>query len=237
MKLCKKIISLIMLVVFLLGAPKLASWVAHLFDYSSIDPDGAFMWISIHHIVQALLILIVVFILTKRFKVDFHLGMGNREVGFRYLKRFLVIYSIYVVVAFASTIIISGVPSFQYPLTAKNIVGSLGFQLLLSGPSEEVIFRAFAMTMFVLLISKGRLNKHLSYANLFAALVFGAAHMHISLSPFDVSFKISQVLLALGLGYLYGDCFEKSKSVVYPMLMHSLSNVMMVGVTIGLSFF
>ena len=237
MKLCMKIVSVIMLVVFLLGAPKVGAWVAGLFDYSRIDPDGAFMWISIHHMVQALLILIVVFILTKRFKVDFHLGMGNKEVGFRYLKRFLLIFLVYVVVAFGSTMIISGVPSFQYPLTAKNIVGSLGFQLLLSGPSEEIIFRAFAMTMFVLLISKGRLNKHLSYANLFAALVFGAAHMHISLSPFDVSFKTTQVLLAIGLGYFYGDCYEKSKSVVYPMLMHSLSNVMMVGVTIALSYF
>lgn len=237
MKLCMKIIGMIMLVVFLLGAPKIGAWVADLLDYSRIDPDGAFMWISIHHIVQALLILIVGLILTKRFKVDFYLGMGQKEVGFRYLKRFLLIFLIYVAVAFASTIIISGVPSFQYPLTARNISGSLGFQLLLSGPSEEIIFRAFAMTMFVLLIGKKRLNKHLSYANLFAAIVFGVAHMQISLSPFDVSFKTTQVLLAIGLGYFYGDCYEKSKSVVYPMLMHSLSNVMMVGVTIVLSYF
>ena len=85
--------------------------------------------------------------------------------------------------------------------------------------------------------NKKRLNKHLSYANLFAAIVFGVAHMQISLSPFDVSFKTTQVLLAIGLGYFYGDCYEKSKSVVYPMLMHSLSNVMMVGVTIMLSYF
>ncbi len=237
MKVLVKISNMLLLVVVLLGAPKLASWVAGSFDYSKIDPDGAFMWISIHHIVQAVLIGIVVFILTKRFNVDFHLGMGQKEVGFRYLKRFLAMYLIYVIVAFASTIIISGVPSLQYPPTARNISGSLGFQLLLSGPSEEMIFRAFAMTMFGLLISKGRLNKHLSYANLFAALVFGAAHLQISFSPFEVSGKITQVLLALGLGYLYGDCYEKSKSVVYPMMMHSFSNVIMVGTTIVLSYF
>ncbi len=189
MKLWRKIPSVIILVGFLLGAPQIGSWVAHSFDYSRIDPDGAFMWISIHHIVQALLILIVVFILTKRYKIDFHVGMGQKEVGFRYVKRFMIIYLMYVMVLFAITIIISGVPSFQYPLTTRNIGGSLGFQLLLSGPSEEIIFRAFAMTMFALLISKGRLNKHLSYANLFAAIVFGAAHMQISLSPFGVSGK------------------------------------------------
>ena len=232
-----RIISLIVLVVCLLGAPKVGSWVADSFDHSSIDPDGAFMWISIHHIVQAVVILIGVLLLSKRWDIDFHLAMGSREVGLRYLKRFLLFFSIYVVGAFASTIIISGVPSYHYPLTARNIIGSLGFQLLLSGPSEELIFRAFAMTLFGHLITKKRLSKHVSYANLFAALVFGVAHMHISLSPFAVSFTTPQVLLALGLGYFYGDCYERSKSVVYPMLMHSLSNVMMVGVTIALSCF
>lgn len=237
MRICMKIIRLIILVVCLLGAPKVGSWVADSFDHSSIDPDGAFMWISIHHIVQALVILIGVLILSKRWNIDFRLGMGDKEVGLRYLKLFLLFFSIYVAGAFATTIIISGVPSYHYPLTARNISGSLGFQLLLSGPSEELIFRAFAMTMFALLITRKRLSKHVSYANLFAALVFGVAHMHISLSPFAVSFKTSQVLLALGLGYVYGDCFERSKSVVYPMLMHSLSNVMMVGVTIALSCF
>ncbi|MDR4969416.1 MAG: CPBP family intramembrane glutamic endopeptidase [Acholeplasmataceae bacterium] len=237
MKVFVKIISIIVLTVILLGAPKVGTWVANMFDYSSIDPDGAFMWISVHHIIQAVVILLIILFSTKFYKVNFHLNMGNKEVGYRYLKKFMLYFSIYTVIAFIVIIISSGIQPFQYPLNARNISGYLGFQLLLSGPSEELIFRAFAITIFVLLVSQKRIDKHLSYANLFAAIIFGIAHIQFSLSPFDISFALPQVLMAIGLGYFYGDCYEKSKSVVYPMIMHSFSNVLMVGITILLSFF
>ncbi len=237
MKIITKIISVIILVICLLGAPRLGSLVADMFDYSNIDPNGAFMWISVHHIVQALLILLVILLLSKRYKVDFSLGMGHKDVGYNYLKKFILYFSIYVFVVFAITVLSNGLPSFQYPLNLRNISGYLGFQLLLSGPSEELIFRAFAMTVFILLVSDKRISKHLSYANLFAAIVFGIAHISITFAPFNMSFDTSQVLLAIGLGLIYGDCYEKSRSVVYPMMMHSFSNILMVGVTIILSFF
>ena len=71
----------------------------------------------------------------------------------------------------------------RFPLTPRNIVGQLGFQLLLSGPSEELIFRAFAITMLALMIRgalfrgqrgvSGRIRavfgKELTYANIIAA--------------------------------------------------------------------
>jgi uncharacterized protein len=41
-----------------------------------------------------------------------------------------------------------------------------------------------------------------------------------------------QVILSITLGIFYGDCFEKSGSMYYPMMMHSISNIIMVGLTI-----
>ena len=34
---------------------------------------------------------------------------------------------------------------FNYPLTTRNVVGNLSFMLLMPGPSEEALFRGFAI--------------------------------------------------------------------------------------------
>jgi membrane protease YdiL (CAAX protease family) len=231
-----KILSFILLAIFLLIVPKLGTFIANLFDYSLIDPDNAFMWISIHHMVQALVVLIVIIIINKVFKIDFNLGFGNKKIGVTYLKRFMLYFSIYTLVAFLISFLLGNLQSFQYPLSPRNIGGYMSFQLFLSGPSEELIFRAFAITMFAILMTNRRIDKRLTYANLFAAIIFGIAHIQISFNPFSISYILPQVFLAIGLGYFYGDCYEKSKSVIYPMLMHSFSNVLMMGITIILSF-
>ncbi len=230
------VLKILLLSVLLLVIPKIGTWTANLFHYDSIDPDGAFMWISIHHMIQAMVVLLIIFII-KQFKpIDFNLGFGNKEIGYRYLKRFMIGFTVYTLIAFTVIIVLNSFQVFQYPLNARNITGYLGFQLFLSGPSEELIFRAFAITLFVTFISTKRVDKYLSYATLFAAIIFGIAHIQISLNPFGLSYSIQQVILAIGLGYFYGDCYEKSKSVIYPMIMHSFGNVLMVGITVILSF-
>jgi len=236
MKLFVKILLILLLSLVLLIAPRIGGWVAGLFSYQSIDPDGAFMWISVHHIVQALFILLLMFVLVKVTKIKFGLGFGNKVEGIKYLKRFMLVFTVYVVIAFTITILSGGFKPFGYPLNARNITGYLGFQLLLSGPAEEIVFRAFAISVFAYFISDKRLNKHISYAVLFAAISFGIAHIGFSFNPFTISYSLFQVGYAMVLGYFYGDCYEKSGSVIYPMIMHSFTNVVMIGLTILLSF-
>lgn len=236
MKNVLKFINMFVLALVLLVAPRIGGWVADLFDYSAIDPDGTFMWISIHHIAQALIILVLMYIMTKTLKIKFHLGLGDKEKGMKYLAKFMMIFTGYTIIAYIIIVLTNGFQSFQYPLTIRNISGYLGFQLLLSGPSEELIYRAFAISGFAYLVTNKRLNIKVSYAVLFASIIFGMAHMRFSFNPFSVTYSLMQVILSIGLGYFYGDCYEKSKSVVYPMIMHSYSNVLMVGFTIILSF-
>lgn len=236
MKMVLKFIFVLLLAFVLLVAPKIGGFVADQFNYAQIDPDGAFMWISVHHIVQAIIILILIFVLMKFAKIGFHLGFGNQVEGKKYLKKFMIVFLGYVVVAFIINILSGSFQSFNFPLNFRNIAGHLGFQLLLSGPSEELIFRAFAISIFMFLVTKKRLNKHLSYAVLFAAIIFGLAHIRFSFNPFTISYSLFQVVYAIVLGYFYGDCYEKTNSVAYPMIMHSFTNVVMIGLTIILSF-
>lgn len=245
-KILIQILWVLLIAAVLLGVPRLAGQVADQFDYSTVDPDGAFAWISVHHIVQTVIFLALMIIISKLSGIRFGFGWGDRQVGWFYVRLFAIIFTAYVVVSLIITIITGSFLGFQYPLTARNISGQLGFQLLLSGPSEELIFRAFAITMLALVvtgtIARGEagvgkvittiLGGQLSVVNLIAAVIFGLAHVGFSFNPFSVSFSTGQVIYAIVLGLFYGVCYERSGSMIYPMIMHSISNVVAVGMSI-----
>ncbi len=223
---------ILFLTVVLLGVPRLSGAVADLFNYQAIDPDGSYAWISVHHIVQALIFIFIIYAINKFKPLDFGFGWGDKAVGKQYVLKFALIFGAGSLVNHIIVILIGSFQPFQYPLTSINIFGYLGFQLLLSGPSEELIFRAFAITMLALVVKGRCLKGKISYANIIAAIIFGLAHVSFSFAPFALNYTLYQVILAISLGIFYGDCFEKSGSVFYPMIMHSISNIIMVSLTI-----
>ncbi len=232
----KKIVWVFSLALLLLGVPRFSGMIADLFDYSTIDTHGSFAWISVHHIVQALIFIIIIFIIKRYKSFDFGSGWGDKERGKSYVLKFLIIFGIGSIVSHLLAISIGSFQPFGYPLTPTNIIGQLGFQLFLSGPSEELIFRAFAITMLVFVL-KGRFLKwNVSSANIIAAVIFGLAHVGFSFVPFELRYDLFQVIMAFVLGLFYGDCYEKTNSMYYPMIMHSMSNVIMVGITIIATF-
>lgn len=220
------------LTLILLGVPRVAGMIADMFDYQAIDPNGAYAWISVHHIVQALIIIIVIVILNLFKRLKYGFDWGNKVIGRRYVLIFTLVFSAGSLVSHIIMYLAGSLQPFAYPLTATNITGYLSFQLLLSGPSEELIFRAFAITLLSLVIKRRILNGKASLANIFAALIFGLAHVGFSFAPFSINFSLMQVIMSIVLGLFYGDCYEKTKSMYYPMMMHSISNVVMVGLSI-----
>lgn len=232
----KSILWVLLMALLLLGVPRLSGMIAALFNYDLIDPDGAYAWISVHHIAQALIFLLIMAVLSKVKSLDFGFSWGNKETGKKCVLTFFLFFSLYAAGAYTTVFLTNTFEKFAYPLTGTNIAGQMGFQLFLSGPSEELIFRAFAITMLALFV-KGRLFKgKVSVANIIAAVVFGLAHVGFSFAPFELSYSPFQVIYAIVLGLFYGDCYEKTGSVYYPMIMHSFTNVVMVGVAIIASF-
>ncbi|TVQ39499.1 MAG: CPBP family intramembrane metalloprotease [Spirochaetaceae bacterium] len=218
--------------VVVLAAPRIGGLVANLFDFSRVDPDGAFAWISVHHVVQALILLAIMIPIARGGKTDFGLGWGDRRVGYRFVGLFALGFVGYTAVAMVIALTAGTFRSFPYPLSTRNIAGQLAFQLMLSGPSEELIFRGFAITMLAPAVKGALLAGRVSGANLIAAVLFGLAHLSVTLAPFRLTYSPFQVLYATGLGILYGICYERSQSVYYPMMMHSISNVVAVGVSV-----
>jgi uncharacterized protein len=231
-KILKNILWVLFLTVLLLGIPRLAGMIASFFDYQTIDPHGAYAWMSVHHIVQALIFMIIIALINIFKPLKFGFGWGDKEVGMKYVLSFTRIFVVGSIASYLIMILTNTFQQFAYPLTTTNIIGQLSFQLFLSGTSEELIFRAFAITMLAFVIKNRLLNGKVSAANIIAAVIFGMAHMSFSFAPFEVRYIPFQVVISIILGLFYGDCYEKSKSMYYPMMMHSISNVVMVGLTI-----
>lgn len=223
-----KVMLVVVTIFMALLAPRLGGVVADRFSYDWLDPDGVFAWLFVHHIVQALIILVLMLVLMKRAGLDFGLHRGHTRLGARYVILFTGFFFLYTVVVLAMSTLLSGVMTLPFTLNARNLTGYLSFQLLLSGPSEELIFRAFLMTVLGVFIRSRLLNGKLSTVNLIAALVFVVAHIGFAFSPFSLSYDPMQLLYSFALGIIYGDCYEKTKSVYYPMALHSISNVISV---------
>ncbi|MFW5777437.1 MAG: type II CAAX prenyl endopeptidase Rce1 family protein [Spirochaetota bacterium] len=199
-KLLKQAGWVLCLAVILLGAPRLGGLVANQFDYSGIDPDGAFAWISVHHIVQAIIVLAIMIAFARIRGIQFGLGRGDRKIGFSFVRLFALIFVAYTAVSMVIVLVTGTFQTFPYPLTARNIAGQLAFQLLLSGPSEELIFRGFAITMLALALRGSILNGKVSVANIVAALVFGLAHVATAIGPFELTYSPFQVVYAVAVG-------------------------------------
>ena len=214
-----------------LGVPRLGGFVANQFDFAGLDPDGAFAWISVHHVVQALIVLISMLVIARGRGIDFGFGWGDSRTGLRFVRVFALILLAYTVVSMAIVLVAGTFRTFPYPLTALNVSGQIAFQLLLSGPSEELIFRAFGITMLAFAFKGALFNRTVSTANIIAAVIFSLAHVGVSLSPFALSYDPFQLVYAGALGIVYGMCYEKSGSVYYPMMLHSISNVVAVAVS------
>ncbi|MDI9459164.1 MAG: CPBP family intramembrane metalloprotease [Bacillota bacterium] len=223
------------LTVLLLGIPKIAGQIASAFDYAAIDPDGVFAWLAVHHLAQGAIFLAIIAGIRRIRPLDFGFSWGNRQVGRRYVLRFTLIFSLFMVGSLLIMLLTKSLQPFPHPLTARNLLGYLGFQLFLSGPSEELIFRAFAITMLGLVLKGRGFSGKASYANIVAAVIFGLAHVSFSFAPFRISYAPMQVIFSVVLGLFDGDCYEKSGSVFYPMMMHSISNVLSVSATILLT--
>lgn len=220
------IIIVILTVLTALIAPRIGSLVANQINMQSIDPDGVFAWLYVHHIVQALIVLLIIAVVSRKTEIRFGFTLGNQAVGIAYVKKFTLYFLIYVTITMiVITFIFNAFNPLNFPLNARNVLGYLSFQLLQSGPSEEIIFRAFIMAITGYFFKTRILNNRFSVSNIIAAIVFVVAHIGFQFSPFSFSYDPVQLVYAFVLGMIYGDCYEKTKSVYYPMLLHSISNV------------
>ena len=204
---------------------RLGFYISQLFDYSSIDPDGLFCQVSVHHIIQMACALVLILIIKKVRKINgFKLRPRFDPKGVKYTVIFCIVLTVYYLAIYIIGSFTNSINTYDYELNTTNVLGTLGFQLLLSGPSEEILFRSLPITVLLSVLDQ-ETKRDRAIAVFGAAFLFAAAHINV------ITFSIPwfQVCYAFVLGIAYGYTFIRTKSVIYPMLMHSMSNVISVG--------
>jgi len=203
---------------------------AGLLSYERIDPWNIYAAISVHHFVQMIIALAAIVAVSRKINIDFYFGLGDREKGRKCLAIFT---SVFIFISLTIHIIMrinNTLPVYNFPLDTRNILGTLGFQLLLSGTSEEILYRALPITVLSYVFGQRfRLKGNITLEALLASCLFAAAHVKWSLGPLLIKADCFLLLYAFILGTIQGIAYQESRSVVYPVLMHSVSNVLMVG--------
>ena len=124
--------------------------------------------------------------------------------------------------------IISGTaPFIDYPLTATNMAGELGFQVLLTGTGEEPLFRALIMIVLgKYMTGMYRIgNFEIPSSGIVAAILFTLAHVGFTFAPFAIThFEPLQLFGALVLGLFFAIVFHRTGSLLAPIIMHGYGN-------------
>ena len=183
----------------------------------------AHMWV--HHATQAILALALIAFLRRRTHLDFGFRFGSISLGLRAVgvclgvtTAALVAYDAWIAPALTGQ-------AGSLPFAEGPRLGELAFQLGGSGTSEEILFRSLAITVLAGIRSVRLVGTRwpLTLETLVAAVLFGAAHVQVSTA--GVAADPGQLVFAFVMGLAQGVIFQRTRSIVWPMLLHSASTV------------
>ena len=195
------------------------------------DPADTFLLISVHHVYQAIIAFAVIAVLSLLLQKpisSFGFNTNNWPVA---VLSVLIFSAVWFVVQMVASIVVSRVTSLDttlgYPLTAGNFIGNFLFELLLSGTSEEILFRAMTIPLMMMVFQKLIHCESLAWgaAITVSTLVFTLAHINFNLYPFRITnFNLAQLITCVIFGVYYGLLMKKTGSILGPMLAHNLLN-------------
>lgn len=196
-----------------------------------IDPDSCWLILTIHHILQGTAAFVLIFLVSRVLKLrlkDF--GFSTSKFGYS-LRTVLIFCAIWSVVQVIGTLCVAKIASvngfFAFPLTFYNFLGYFLFEILFSGTSEEILFRALVIQLIIYLPGKFAGSAKVSNiaAVTSATIIFTLAHINFNLNPFQITYlNPLQLITCFLFGIFYGYLFIKTKSVIGPMIAHNMLN-------------
>ena len=127
------------------------------------------------------------------------------------------------------------IPGQPYPLTSFNIIGWLSFEGVIASPSDEVLLRGLIMT-YLMMAMPGRITfrgYEMSGAGVVVATLYALAHLgNFFLLPFLMA--LGQIAYLFAQGILFAYWYEKSGSLLAPIIGHSLSRMIKLGLVFAM---
>lgn len=185
---------------------------------------------TIHHVAQALLAVIAITCLGRlRFR-DWGLNFDNARESLRLAAKFSLWFGLFIGISLILQIATGAAPIYGRPVTADHVIGGLFFMWIVSGISEEILFRGLFQTWFSRFwrgtITLGGVN--VPTAGIVAAILFALVHINFSVRTLEIThFSPMQVTLSFMLGIFYAVAYYRTGSLLAPALAHNAANGIM----------
>jgi hypothetical protein len=181
-----------------------------------------------HHIWQMVLAIILIGIVGRGNFRNWGFNLKNIDESIRILKRFFIYFGLYFVgVGFLVQLLFMTPQSLGHPLSNIDIFGNLVFMGLISGLSEEILFRGMMHTFLAKYFTEIWVLRgiEIPVAGFITTVIFTLAHINFKLVPFEIThLYVPQLILAFVLGLYYSVVYHRTGSLLNPIVAHNFSN-------------
>jgi uncharacterized protein len=233
--LARRLVCAVLAIIFVallgLGLPILGAILSdrlsHLFPLLPSARGPTLPWLYSQHLSQTVLALIAIFIIRRFVPFDPGLRWPPEKTYICPAVLWGAFFGVLMtVVDYAPDLIARRPMDLGFPITAPNVIGWTFFEGVYVGPTEEILFRSL-LVGYLMAVLPGRVrlgNYEMSCAGVIVAAIFAFAHVPTFLAHPSYA-AAGQQLYAFALGILYAFWFEKSRSVVAPIVGHNVSDV------------
>ena len=226
----KVLLAVVFVIVLGLGLPILAAVIeqtlSHRFPVPSMS-GPTLNWLYAQHALQTLLALVAIFLI-KRF---FHFDAGLRWPPAKTYIWPAILWGVFfgvlmTVVDYAPDLMARNPMNLGFPVTRDAIYGWTFFEGVYVGPTEEILFRSLLVGYLIAAMpGKLKLGRYdMSWGGIVVAAIFALAHVASCVTRPSWA-AAGQQVYAFALGVLYAYWFEKSRSVVAPIVGHNVGDV------------